>query len=600
MSARGLQVRLLGPVSILRDGEPFSDALVDVLEVERTAEGQLSQQSPERLAESFELFRGELLESVELESSPELAAWLSARRQRFRELRVAFAAELSRRAVPGTEDAWRRLETWCALAPLDEHAQKAMLGALIAAQRFREAEEHVARVTRGFEQEGVDWHGLRAWWLTERARASSLRNAPSSRVETATRLDVAPASPLALAPHAAATPRRASVAIMPFSEAGSAPASSLGHGLTDDIITRLAKLRALFVIARGTTYALGERGIEPLEAGRILGIDYVVSGRIRREGARVSLTVELAETSQARIVWTDDLACEAEATFAVLDAIVNRIVAAIAEEIETAECQRAILKPPSSLDAWEAYHRGLWHMYRFRGPDNRDAERFFRASLQLDPTFARAHAGLSFTHFQNVFLGLTPDRDRQLKLALETAAESLATDDRDPAAHWAMGRALWLRGEQHECLQELQRSIDLSPNFALGHYTLGFVQSQSGDPRRAIEATNTSRELSPFDPLQFGMLGSRAVAHLRLGELEEAAHWGVRAMSRPNAHAHIVAIAATTLALANRREEARVLVARIREENASYDVDTFLRAFRFDAEAERLLRSGARSIGFGA
>ena len=310
--------------------------------------------------------------------------------------------------------------------------------------------------------------------------------------------------------------------------------------------------------------------------------------------------MELAETAQARIVWTDELSCEAEATFAVLDAIVNRIVAAIAEEIETAECQRAILKPPSSLDAWEAYHRGLWHMYRFRGPDNRDAERFFRASLELDPTFARAHAGLSFTHFQNVFLGLTPDRDRQLKLALETAAESLATDDRDPAAHWAMGRALWLRGNQDECLQELQRSIELSPNFALGHYTLGFVQSQCGDPHRAIEATNTSRELSPFDPLQFGMLGSRAVAHLRLGELDEAADFGLRAMSRPNAHAHIVAIAATTLALANRREEARVLVARIRQENADYDVETFLRAFRFDAEAERLLRSGARSIGFGA
>lgn len=673
MSARGLQVRLLGPVSVLRDGEPcslprsrkvigllaylalertpqsrsrlcdllwalpsdprgelrwclsklrgliddgdrrrvvtssgalvaldFTDALVDVLEVERTAERDLSQQSPARLAESFELFRGELLEGVELESSPELTAWLSARRQRFRELRVAFAAELSRRAVPGTEDAWRRLETWCALAPLDEHAQQAMLGALLAAQRSREADEHVARVIRGFEQEGVDWAPLRAWWSTERARATALRAAPSSRVETAKALDVVLASAPAPTSNAAATPRRASVAIMPFSELGSAVASSqLGHGLTDDIITRLAKLRALFVIARGTTYALGERGIEPLEAGRILGIDYVVSGRIRRAGPRVSLTVELAETARARIVWTDELACEAQATFAVLDAVVNRIVAAIAEEIEAAECQRAILKPPNSLDAWEAYHRGLWHMYRFRGPDNRDAERFFRASLELDPTFARAHAGLSFTHFQNVFLGLTPDRDRQLRLALETAAESLATDDRDPAAHWAMGRALWLRGEQHESLLELQRSIDLSPNFALGHYTLGFVQSQSGDPRRAIESTNTSRELSPFDPLQFGMLGSRAVAHLRLGELEEAAEWGLRAMSRPNAHAHIVAIAATTLALANRREEARLLVARIREENAGYDVDTFLRAFRFDSEAERLLRSGARSIGFG-
>lgn len=676
MSARGLQVRLLGPVSVLRDGEPatiprsrkligllaylalegtpqtrsrlcdllwalpsdprgelrwclsklrgliddgdrrrvvspgsslvaldLADALVDVIEVERVAQGGLGQQHIARLSEAFELFRGELLEGVDLESSPELTAWLAARRQHFRDLRVALAAELARRAVPGSQDAWRRLEAWCTVAPLDERAQQAMLRALLSAQRWREAEEHVARAIRGFEQEGVDWAALRAWWLAERANAAAARPSANAVVEALPGL--AAVTPVALPAEAGrlTARRRASVAIMPFVEvelASAGVSSQLGHGLTDDIITRLAKLRALFVIARGTTYALGERGIEALEAGRILGIDYVVSGRIRRLGARVSVTVELAETAQARIVWTDELSCEAEATFDVLDAIVNRIVAAIAEEIESAECQRAILKPPSSLDAWEAYHRGLWHMYRFRGPDNRDAERFFRVALNLDPTFARAHAGLSFTHFQNVFLELTPDRERQMGLALDTATESLASDDRDPAAHWAMGRALWLKGEQDESLRQLQRSIDLSPNFALGHYTLGFVQAQSGDARSAILATNTSRELSPFDPLQFGMLCSRAVAHLRLGELDEAADWALRATGRPNAHAHILAIAATALALANRRDQARLLVARIRGELAGYDIDTLLRAFRFEADAERLLRRGARGIGFGA
>lgn len=194
---------------------------------------------------------------------------------------------------------------------------------------------------------------------------------------------------------------------------------------------------------------------------------------------------------------------------------------------------------------------------------------------------------------------LTPDRDRQLTLAFETAAESLAADDRDPAAHWAMGRALWLRGAKGESVLELKRSIELSPNFALGRYTLGFVEAQSGDPRLAIEAWNTSRELSPFDPLQFGMLGSRAVAHVRLGELDEAVVWALKAIGRPNAHAHILAIAASTLSLTNRHDEARALVARIRERIASYDVDRFLRAFRFDRETEALLRRSARAIGFG-
>ena len=187
-----------------------------------------------------------------------------------------------------------------------------------------------------------------------------------------------------------------------------------------------------------------------------------------------------------------------------------------------------------------------------------------------------------------------------MALAFETATESVATDDRDPAAHWAMGRALWLRGANGESISELQRSIELSPNFALGHYTVGFIEAQSGDPRAAIEASNTSRKLSPFDPLQFAMLGSRALAHVRLGELEEAADWALKAIGRPNAHVHIVAIAASTLALTNRLDEARTLVARIREDIPTYDVERFLRSFRFDRETEALLRRSARTIGFDA
>jgi TolB-like protein len=373
---------------------------------------------------------------------------------------------------------------------------------------------------------------------------------------------------------------------------------AVADGLTEDVITRLAKLRVLFVIARGTVYTLRARGIDPQEAARILGVEYVVSGSIRRDGLRVCVVVELVETETSRIVWTDELAGAAEETLSVLDTIVDQIVASIAEEIETAECNRAILKPPSSLDAWEAYHRGLWHMYKFNGPDNRHAAAFFRDALRLDPTFSRAYAGLSFTHFQNAFLGLTPHRTREVDLAFDAAGRSIETDVRDPAAHWAMGRALWLRGDERDAFAELGQSIELSPNFALGHYTLGFVHSQTGDPRSAIDATDHSRRLSPFDPLQFAMLASRALAHIRLGEIEEAAEWAVKATGRPNAHVHILAIAVQSLILANRRDEAGRFVARIRERVPTYTVEDFLRAFRFDANTTKLLRQAAKQIGF--
>ena len=181
-----------------------------------------------------------------------------------------------------------------------------------------------------------------------------------------------------------------------------------------------------------------------------------------------------------------------------LDEIGNRIVASIASEIETIERNRAILRPPSSLDAWEAHHRGLWHMYRFSKADNERARHFFEMAVRLDPTFARAYAGLSFTHWQNAFQGWA-EREPEIDRAFEAAGQSLMADDRDPAAHWAMGRALWLRGSHDQSVVELERAIDLSPNFALGHYTLAFVHSQAGDPHAAICVL---RPLAPPEPVR--------------------------------------------------------------------------------------------------
>ena len=275
-----------------------------------------------------------------------------------------------------------------------------------------------------------------------------------------------------------------------------------------------------------------------------------------------------------------------------LDEIGNRIVACIDSEIETIERNRAVLKPPSSLDAWEAHHRGLWHMYRFTRADNEQARHFFAMAVRLDPTFARAHAGLSFTHFQNAFQGWAP-REPEIDRAFDAAGQSLMADDRDPAAHWAMGRALWLRGRLDQSLVELEQAVDLSPNFALGHYTLAFVHSQAGDPATAIAAADHSRHLSPFDPLLFGMLGSRAMALVRLGRFDEAAEWGVKAAARPNAHAHILAIAAYTLALAGRLDEARSHLAAIHATQPDYQISDFLKAMRFSPDAERLFREAA-------
>ena len=148
-----------------------------------------------------------------------------------------------------------------------------------------------------------------------------------------------------------------------------------------------------------------------------------------------------------------------------------------------------------------------------------------------------------------------------------------------------------------ESVIELERTIDLSPNFALGHYTLAFVAAQDGDPLAAIAAADRSRALSPFDPLLFGMLGARAIAMVRLGRYREAAESATRAAAQPNAHAHIQAVAAYTLALAGELDEARAHADAARRLLPGYSLAHFQQAFRLDEAGAACFSEGARRLG---
>ena len=357
-----------------------------------------------------------------------------------------------------------------------------MLTSLARQGRIAEGEAHLASASKLFEADGLDCAPLRDIW---RAAREAARRADRNRAPTVELVSASLTEIRRFAPDNPAGGRRASIAVMPFVDRSSDAdrRGGVADALAHDVIVRLAKLRSLFVIAQGTTFTLRDRGIGPEEAGRMLNVDYVVSGATRRSGRKLTVNADLIETRTARVIWADIFDDTINDALDVLDEIGNRIVASIAHEIEMVERNRAILKPPNSLDAWEAHHRGLWHMYRFSKTDNERARQFFAQAVELDPTFARAYAGLSFAHFQNAFLGWKkagPEIDR----AYEAAGKSLMVDDRDPAAHWAMGRALWLRGDQDQSITELERAVDLSPNFATGHYTLAFVHSQSGDPAR--------------------------------------------------------------------------------------------------------------------
>jgi DNA-binding SARP family transcriptional activator/TolB-like protein/Flp pilus assembly protein TadD len=566
----------------------LTQCVVDALEVSE-ASASIATAGPTRLRALAAMITGDFLEGLEIPDSPSFTAWIMAKRRVFREAHVL----ILRRLVDDSDEneAIAHLEDWLRVAPFDERAHTLLLRAFVKRRDIRAAEQHLAVTIAQFSAEGLDGASLRDAWRVVRANcdtAQRLQVGTSDRVD-----DFADSLP--------ATPHRASVAIMPFAETPAAVTTfgKTGAAFAYDVITRLAKLRCLFVIAPETALALHEQGVGVDAAGELLKIDYVVGGSLRRQRGRISVTAQLTEAKTGRLVWSDvfgDVDDRSEDAFDVLDAIGDSIVASIAGEIEAAERNRAILRPPKSLNAWEAYHCGLWHMYRFNRGDNDRARHFFEQAIQLDRTFARAHSGLSFTHFQNAFQGWTI-REPEVERAFEAAGQSLMTDERDPSAHWAMGRALWLRGDFEKSVAELGHTVELSPNFALAHYTLAFVHSQAGDPEAAIAAAEYSCRLSPFDPLLFGMYGARAMALVRLGNFNEAAIWGVKAAAQSNAHAHILAIAALCLALSDRPNESGFYLKSIRRNLPDYHVRDFLTAFRFDHETAQLFRIAAKRIG---
>jgi len=590
-----------GRKRVIADGTSIrldlTDCLVDTLEVTRAPEHGIRKLGVERQRELAGLFGGELLEGLEIARSPMFDTWITAERRRFRGIQAVLLENLSRALEHDTAAPY--LDAWLRLSPFDRSAHELLLSSLAQQGRIAEGEAHLASAIKLFEADGLDGGPLKDMWRQARDAAAApplpepaAAPAPTIEIVSTNLTQVGRVAP------DADGGRRASIAVMPFVDRSSEAdrKGGVADALAHDVIVRLAKLRSMFVIAQGTTFALRDRGIGPEEAGRMLNVDYIVSGAARRSGKRLTVNADLIETRTARIVWADVFDDTISDTLEVLDEIGNRIVASVAHEIEMVERNRAILKAPNSLDAWEAHHRGLWHMYRFNKTDNDRARHYFAQAVELDPTFARAYAGLSFTHFQNAFLGWKKP-EAEIERAYEFAGKSVMADERDPAAHWAMGRALWLRGSDDQAITEVGHAVELSPNFATAHYTLAFLHSQAGDPRAAIEFSDHSRRLSPFDPLLFAMLASRAMSLVRLGEYDQASEWAMKAAARPNAHQHIMAIAAMSLGLAGRLDEAHVYKAKVREKVPNYTLADYLAAFRHSPDAVAAFTRGAELIG---
>lgn len=387
---------------------------------------------------------------------------------------------------------------------------------------------------------------------------------------------------------------RPSIAVLPFMLIGAAGRyAAVADALPHELIMELSRLRWLFVTARGSSFRLRATATDMGEVGRLLGVRYCLSGTVEVTGKKLAVTVELVDTRDGGIVWADRFAGPIDDVHQVREEIRSRILAALELQIPLHEAARARLAVTENLDAWSAYHLGLQHMYRFNRRDNAAASALFQQAVARDPGFARAHAGLSFVHFQTAFMRYTDDVAGETDLARSFALRGLELDPLDPFVNFTMGRSFWLVGDLETGLAWLERATSISPNYAQGIYARAWTETLAGRGREGRAHVDLAMRLSPLDPLHYAMLGTRAMTHMAEGEDLEAAAWAERAAHSPGAHVLIAMIAAAAHALAGDEARAASWAANVRTRNPTLTREDFFRSFPMKSEVMKARVSSA-------
>ena len=405
------------------------------------------------------------------------------------------------------------------------------------------------------------------------------------------------------AEQAAARPQapvsRPSIAVLPFRLVGDAgPFAAVADALPDELIIDLARVRWLFVTARGSSFRLRASDTDMSEIGRLLGVRYCISGTVELAHRRLGVAVELVDTRDGGVVWADRFDGSIDDVHRFREEIRSKILASLEIQIPLHEAALARLTVTENLDAWSAYHLGLQHMYRFNRRDNAAASALFQQAVARDPGFARAHAGLSFVHFQTAFMRHTDDVAREIGLARQFAVRGLELDEMDPFVNFTMGRTFWLVGDLEGGMPWLERATTLSPNYAQGIYARAWTETLAGKGIEGRDHVDLAMRLSPIDPLFYAMLGTRSFTHMFLGEDAQAVFWAERAARSPGAHVLIAMIASAAHTLAGDESAAAVWAANVRERNPTLTRDDFFRAFPIKSATVRnrisqaLARSG--------
>jgi len=349
-----------------------------------------------------------------------------------------------------------------------------------------------------------------------------------------------------------------SIAVLPFVNMSGDPEQEyFSDGVTEDIITALSKIRWFLVTARNSTFSYKGKSPDIRQVASDLGVRYVLEGSVRKAGNRVRISAQLIEGLTGNHVWAENYDRELVDIFEVQDEITRTVIGAIEPELTKAELRRAKMKRPENLDAWDLCQRGWWHRFQHTREDFVQARQFFLQTIDLDPQFGLAYAGLSEVFSYELMLDFTDTPSEHGEAAIKAARKGVELDPEDTRARISLGRAYIATRRLHKALHEFKTVIKINPNYAIAHYELGVAYLYSGQAKEGLSHIETAIRLSPTDLYMGPFLARLGEAYLNLKEYDKAVDYSREALCHKMVQWPVNAYEVSALGHLGNLEEAR-------------------------------------------
>jgi adenylate cyclase len=230
----------------------------------------------------------------------------------------------------------------------------------------------------------------------------------------------------------ACSAKKPAIAVLPFDNmSGDAEQEYFADGITEDLITELARFQNLVVIARNSTFTYKGKATRVKDVARDLGVHYVVEGSVRRAGNRVRVTVQLIESKSEKHVWAERYDRELTDIFDIQDEVTRAIIGALPSRLEAADIERIKRKPPQDLAAYDYVLRSKILHHHGTKEANAEALQVLNKAIEVDPDYAQAYAWKACTLRQAILRGYTEEPDTLNAQRIENAKKALALDEND-------------------------------------------------------------------------------------------------------------------------------------------------------------------------